>query len=234
MANAMHALKIRCADYNENAVCDNLVKNWTLRGSVHVFAESDLPLFICTKDSELYRKNEWNGYTFWNQRDKWALSPERQAFFASIIISAVAKDPVERDELKEICRQNGMTEAEESSMFDPWGGGIRELCERGFMSYAVQEKKAFLASPEFTPLPEGEAKLEIARRYFTNYGPATVHDAMYFLGAKQAEVKKWISMLPVESFTHKDRTYYFIPNGKSYDREIPPCLFLAGLLERDI
>ena len=92
----------------------------------------------------------------------------------------------------------------------------------------MQEKKTFLASPEFTPLPEGEAKLEIARRYFTNYGPATVHDAMYFLGAKQAEVKKWISMLPVESFTHKDRTYYFIPNGKSYDREIPPCLFLAG------
>ena len=228
MTNAMHALKIRCNDYSEDTATIRLVKNWTLRGTVHVFAESDLPLFVCTKDSELYRKNEWNGYTFWNQRDKWALSPERQAFFSSIIISAVAKDPVERDGLKEICRQNGMTEAEESSMFDPWGGGIRELCERGFMNYIVQEKKAFLASPEFTPLPEGEAKLEIARRYFINYGPATVHDAMYFLGAKQAEVKKWISMLPVESFEYKDKTYYSIPNGKSYDREIPPCLFLAG------
>ena len=48
-------------------------------------------------------------------------------------------------------------------MFESWGGGIRELCERGFMHYVVREKKAYIASPEFKPMPEEEAKLEIAR-----------------------------------------------------------------------
>ena len=44
-ANAVHALKIRCHDFNEETLAEGLVKNWTIRGTVHVFAESDLALF---------------------------------------------------------------------------------------------------------------------------------------------------------------------------------------------
>lgn len=227
--NAMHSLRIRCNDFDKNTVADGLVKNWSVRGTVHVFAESDLPLFIRCNNGEAYRKNEWGGYTFWNDgRRVWALTPERQKFFANIIVEAVSKKAYTRDELKEICRAHGMVAEEADSMFEAWGGGIRELCERGFMHYVVQEKKAYIASPEFKPIPEEEAKLEIARRYFTNMGPATIHDAMYYTGAKQAEVKNWLKILPVESFDCEGKTYYYIPNGKCYDKEIPPCIFLAG------
>ena len=226
--NAMHSLKIRCNDYDEQTVAYGLVKYWSVRGTVHVFAESDLSLFIRCNNGESYRKNEWGGYTFWNQRREWALTPERQKELATIIIAAVSKKAYTRDELKELCRAHGMNDLEESSMFESWGGGIRELCERGFMHYVVQEKKAYIASPEFKPIPEEEAKLEIARRYFTNMGPATIHDAMYYTGAKQAEVKNWLKVLPVESIECEGKTYYYIPNGKSYDKEIPPCIFLAG------
>lgn len=227
--NAMHSLRVRCHDYDENTIADGLVKNWSVRGTVHVFAESDLPLFIRCNNGEAYRKNEWGGYTFWNDgRRVWALTPERQKYFANIIIAAVSERAHTRDELKELCRAHGMVAEEVDSMFESWGGGIRELCERGFMHYVVQEKKAYIASPEFRPIPEEEAKLEIARRYFTNMGPATIHDAMYYTGAKQAEVKNWLKMLPVESFDCEGKTYYYIPNGKTYDKEIPPCIFLAG------
>lgn len=229
MVNAMHSLKIRCGDVRDDTVADGLVKNWTVRGTVHVFAESDLPLFIRCNNGESYRKNEWNGYTFWNDgRRVWALTPDRQKFFSDIIIAAVSERAYTRDELKELCRAHGMDVEEEDSMFEAWGGGIRELCERGFMHYVVQEKKAYIASPEFKPIPEEEAKLEIARRYFTNIGPATIHDAMYYTGAKQAEVKNWLKQLPVESFDCDGKTYFYIENGKSYDGEIPPCIFLAG------
>ena len=51
---------------------------------------------------------------------------------------------------------------------------------------------------------------------------------MYYTGAKQAEVKNWLKILPVESFDCEGKTYYYIPNGKSYNKEIPPCIFLAG------
>ena len=65
MSNALHALRIRCSGFDEGAAADGLVKNWTLRGTVHVFAESDLPLFIRAED---YRKNEWSAPNWWNSR----------------------------------------------------------------------------------------------------------------------------------------------------------------------
>lgn len=228
MGNAMHSLKIRCTDYAEETVQDDLVKNWTIRGTVHVFAEEDLPLFLHCGNGRDYRRNEWSGYTFWNQRDCWALTPERQKYLSEVILSALEKEPRTREELKQICRERGMTSPEESSMFDQWGGGIRELCERGFLNYVVQEKKAFCLSPEFTPIPEEAANLEIARRYFTNFGPATIHDAMYFFHASAGQVKSWLSQLPVTACQCDGKTYYYIENGKRYDKEIPRCLFLAG------
>ena len=67
MVNAMHSMKIRCRDYTEETAGSGLVKNWTLRGTVHVFAESDLPLFLhCNKGAD-YRKNEWRGYVTWKK-----------------------------------------------------------------------------------------------------------------------------------------------------------------------
>ena len=113
-------------------------------------------------------------------------------------------------------------------MFDQWGGGIRDLCERGFMNYVVQEKKAYTLSPPFTPIPEDEANLEIARRYFTNLAPATVHDAMYYFHTTREQVKIWLNRLPVTSAECGGRTYYWIDNGRTYDKPIPDCIFLAG------
>ena len=139
MTNALHSLKIRCNDFDEQTIADGLVKNWSVRGTVHVFAEGDLPLFIRCNNGADYRKNEWRGYSFWNQRSCWALTPERQKYLADIILSAVSERAYTRDELKELCRANGMTKTEEDCMFECWGGGIRELCERGFMNYTVQE-----------------------------------------------------------------------------------------------
>ena len=117
MTNALHSLKIRTNDYDEQTVADGLVKNWSVRGTVHVFAESDLPLFIRCNNGADYRKNEWQGYSFMkNQRLCWALTPERQKYLADIIISAVSERAYTRDELKELCRANGMTKIEEDCL----------------------------------------------------------------------------------------------------------------------
>ena len=229
--NAMHSLKIRCNDFDEQTVSDGLVKNWSVRGTVHVFAESDLSLFIRCNNGECYRKNEWGGYTFWNnERRAWALTPERQKYLSEIIISAVSEKAYTRDELKELCREHGMTELEESGLFDQWGGGIRELCERGFMHYVVQEKKAYIASPEFKPIPEEEAKLEIARRYFTNIGPATIRDAMYYMGAKQAEVKIGSKYCPSSPLIAKAKHTIIFPTVSSTIKGFLPASSLRDLI----
>lgn len=229
MSNAIHSLRIRCHDFNEKTLAEGLIKNWTLRGTVHVFAESDLALFKHCDNGRIYRSEDFDGYVRTDgSKRPWTLTPERQRYFSRLILKAIENDAKTRDELKKLCRENGMNAIEEGSMFDPWGGGIRDLCERGFMNYAVQEKKAYIPSPAFTPIPEAKANLEIARRYFTHIAPATIHDAMYFFHATAAQVKAWLSDLPVRSFLCEGKTYYYMETDFDYENTIPDCIFLAG------
>ena len=67
-----------------------------------------------------------------------------------------------------------MTEQESQSLFDPWGGTIRALCESGKLCHKVQQKKAYALCPPFTPMEELPARKEMLCRYFTHFGPATV------------------------------------------------------------
>lgn len=225
MSNALHSLRIRCLDHN---VTDGLVKNWTIRGTIHVLADGDLPLFLGFTNGDRYRSTDWTIPSFWNQRADWALTPQRQAELSECILDALRHRPHTREELKGICRERGMTPAEEASMFHPWGGGIRELCERGFMHGLVQEEKVYTLSPKYDPVDQEMAGLELARRYFSHIAPATIHDTMYFFRVSAAQVKKWLNQLPVCSAECGGRTYYYIENDEAYRSEIPRCLFLAG------
>lgn len=227
MVNALHSMKLRCSDYTPETAAEGLVKNWTIRGTVHVFAEADLALYKHCNNGSTYRLNEWHGYHNIYTGEP-MLIPERQTYLSNVILATLADGIKTRDELKVICRAHGMTQPEEDCMFEQWGGGIRDLCERGFMNYVVQEKKAYCLCPPFTPIPEAEANLEIARRYFTNIAPATIKDAMYYFHTTREQVRNWLEQLPVTSTECCGRTYYYIENGKSYDTLAPDCIFLAG------
>lgn len=228
LSYALHSLRIRCTDYNEATVSDALVKNWTLRGTVHIFSEDDLPFFLHCENGQTYRSHDWTLPSFWNQRPDWELTPRRQQEFSELILDSLRSGALTREELKDICRTKGMSEAEEAAMFHPWGGGIRQLCERGWMHCLVQEEKAYCLTPEFDPIATDTAKLALARRYFTHMGPATIHDAMYFFRATASQVKNWLKQLPVSAVECQNRTYYYIETETIYPQDTPRCLFLAG------
>ncbi len=220
--HALHTLKLRCAGEVQTG---GLVKNWTLRGTLHLYAREDIPLFL---DEKTYRLNSWEEPSFWNRRPDWALPPQRQRALSETILDILANGPMDREGLKAACRQAGMTPEEEGSMFHPWGGGIRELSERGFLHQLPGEGKAFALTEECVPLPEAGRTLELARRYFAYYGPATVRDAMYFFRATKTQVKSWLSRLPVTAVEAGGKTYYFIEAGRVSDGELPECRFLSG------
>lgn len=225
-SHARHALRIRCGEMEAESL-SGMVKNWTLRGTMHLFHQADLPLFLAGC-GQLYRKNEWTEKSWWNQRPDWALTPRKQQDLAEIILDNLAKGSMTREEMKAVCRGRGMEEREEQSFFDPWGGGIREMCERGFMHYLPQEEKVFALSPIIQPMEKEEAELELARRYFTHYGPSTVHDAMYFFHAPAKKVNSWLEKLPLTAFSCNGSVYFGMEDHLPQPGAIPPCLFLAG------
>lgn len=120
-----------------------------------------------------------------------------------------------------------MTETESKSLFDPWGGTIRALCEAGLLCHKVQETKAYQLCPPFEPLAKEVAQLEMARRYFAHFGPATIRDAAYFFAATQGQVKKWLSQLPVTENVLAGKTYFSV--DEAFPTNHPPqVLFLSG------
>ena len=216
LSHALHALAIRC-DKVDTA---NLVKGWTNRGTLHLYAEEDLPLF-------LYRGRKVNLRPIDTMESDAYISAARKAYFAALILDAIGAGTNERDALKQICEAAGMTGAEAESLFNPWGGLLRALCEDGRICHKVQEKKAFRLCPAFDPMEKEAAQTELLRRYFIHFGPATVKDAAYFFGWSQGQIKPLLKKLPLESFSLDNRIFYHTGSQLSV-QGMPHCLFLAG------
>lgn len=216
LGHALHGLSIRSGD----ADTSNLVKSWTNRGTMHLFSIDDLPLFLHEGRKHFLRPVDTL------ESDAY-ITAERKACFAGLITDAIAQGVDERDALKLLCEKAGMTEDESKSLFDPWGGLIRALCEAGRICHKVQEKKAYQLCPGFAPMEESAAWSELARRYFTHLGPATIKDAAYFFGVPQATIKTCLAQLPVTETLLNGKSFFYIERHIP-SVEIPRCLFLAG------
>ncbi|MGN0763596.1 MAG: NAD(P)/FAD-dependent oxidoreductase, partial [Aristaeellaceae bacterium] len=70
----------------------------------------------------------------------------------------------DRERLRDCCRALGMTEQEEQSVFNPWGGTLRALAEQGTIAYRAQERKEFCRCPDFVPMEREDALQELLRR----------------------------------------------------------------------
>ena len=216
LSHALHGLSIRCTEVNT----DGLIKSWTNRGTMHLFSADDLPLFLHEGRKHFLRPVD-------TLESDACISADRKAYFADLIVDAVTQGIDEREALKAVCEKAGMTENESQSLFDPWGGTIRALCEVGRICHKVREKKAYQLCPTFEPMAEEPARIELARRYFTHFGPATIKDAAYFFGTTQTKVKSWLKQLPVREATLNGKAYFYIDNGLPAGI-LPDCLFLAG------
>lgn len=219
--HALHALRLR----SDTPSSDGMVRSWTLRGTLHLFPEADCPLYFHQQGTP-----EDVCHTAWYQ---WcagrgqANPPERERFFAHLIVEAIASGTQTREALRLLCRENGMTEAEEAALFHSWGGILRELAELGIIALLAEGEKAYRLLPSFPALTEREAGRMLMERYVLHYGPVTLRDAASFFRTTQKQLKAWLQELPVSSFTLAGRTYFSLPQEESRP-EIPDCLLLAG------
>ena len=79
-------------------------------------------------------------------------------------------------------------------------------------TYALLEERVRRARP----LPRDEALAELARRYFTTRGPATVQDCARWSGLTVADVRRGLAAVQ-RSFEHHEirgRTYWFAPGRR--------------------
>ena len=229
LRNAVHALRIR----TDALSVAGLVKTWTLRGTVHLIPESDLPLYLrsCGTAEDVCK----SGWYRWTAERGHANPPERERELARLTVRAIADGVDTREALRAHLRACGMTEAEEARAFDPWGGIISELAGLGVLCFRVDmaddthpdETKRYRLLTPFEPLPEEAARQELARRYLTHCGPVTLRDAAYFFRWTQAEAKAVFEAVGAERIACEGREYFFLPGGETA-AGMPRVILLAG------
>lgn len=104
LSYAMHALRIRAT----HASVNGLIKSWTLRGTMHIFPETDLPLYVrrCGQPEDVIH-SDWY---LWSQTHSGVNPPEREQYFAHLVTNAIAEGTDTREALRTLCRDHGMTE----------------------------------------------------------------------------------------------------------------------------
>ena len=219
--NCLHALHLRCGKApDENALLTSAAKTWTLRGTLHLIALDDLPLFLYAGRSHFLRRCD-------TMADDGCLSSARKHELAAIILNAAQNGCCDREKLRLLCRECGMTETEEKNAFDAWGGLLRALCESGTLCHIAQQKKAFRPCPPFAPMTKAAALRALMRRYLTHYGPVTVQDAAYFFGLPQRELLPVIESLSPQEFICEGKIFYSLCDINIIV-DLSCCRFLSG------
>lgn len=231
LRNAVHALRIR----TDRVSLDGLVKTWTLRGTVHLIPEGDLPLYLrrCGTPDDVCE----SGWYRWVEARGHALSsPERERWLARLACAEIAGGNDTREGIRAALRSAGMTDGEEQHAFNGWGGLISELAGLGVIAFWVEladayrprEEKTYRLLAPFEPMPEETARLEMMRRYVTHYGPVTLRDAAYFFHWTQAECRSLLAQLPVQEERWERKAYFSMPEQEKIWHDLPPVRLLAG------
>lgn len=215
-ANALHALAIRS---NDTPVFSRYVKTWSMRGTLHLHAITDLPIV-------LYRGSETDFGQMAFQHE--SLEENRSAYFRALILDALASGDKSRDELKEICEREGMSEAETQIILHPWGGLFRALAEKGEIAYTATGNRIFTRLSPFEALEKVPALQELMRRYVAHYAPVSLRDAQTFFGLPQKTLAPYLEHCAKESLVFNEQTYFTAGQSLLEGVEMPQVLFLAG------
>ena len=194
-----------------------LTRQWSIRRTVHAYLKSEIPLYIHEgrMADTAYLQTEY--------RDE--LSPKTKQRFHQVILKGLSQQSLTRDQIKDLCRAEKISLEDEKRIFNAWGGLLRYMVERGEI-YQEYGAKRFHLLKDFQPLPKKEAELEIARRYFSGFGPVSLADARYYFKEKKATVLDWMKQLDLKTIQVAGEERFYL--GDLDEAELPDCLFIAG------
>lgn len=102
----------------------------------------------------------------------------------------------------------------------PWGDLLIELNNRGYICHAINDgsrRKTFINTKDCfddyknrVPQINDSMKREIAIRYFSAYGPATIHDFAHWIGCSIGQASYYVNIVKEElcEVTCADQCYY--------------------------
>lgn len=160
-----------------------LVKTWCMRGTLHILAFSDLPLYVAALRTKLEETKTWL------KRDG-GVTPSEVDAIAEEITRALARGRLSREELsREVERRLSLSPGTREYLRSPWGVLLRPAAYQGGLAFGEGSgsKVTFVGPSKWVPRwvepPTDEAFAALFRRFLHCYGPATTTDFARWWGS---------------------------------------------------
>ncbi len=155
----------------------SLVKTWCMRGTLHLLAASDLPVYVAARKTTM-------------------VDVEERKRIVRAIREALDGQILTRERLAEgIVERLGMSASVRKHMLSGWGNLLNPAAEQGYLCFGPSEgsKVTFVRPDQWIGRwdePSGdEAWKTILRRFFSTYGPATYRDIGHWWGLRPDKAK---------------------------------------------
>jgi hypothetical protein len=175
-----------------------LVKTWSMRGTLHLHAASDLSLYVAALKTRL-------GYLSppWLKFHK-ITSGEMQRITAGVR-DVLDRRCLTREQLVDmVVKKAELRPWVRTEMLSGWGSLLHPAAFQGNLCFGpAQGKNVTFVRPDqwlehWTEQPSGEALKTLCRRFLTAFGPSTYQDFAHWWGVQDADARKIFSSLTSE------------------------------------
>lgn len=153
-----------------------LVKTWAMRGTLHLLAARELPLYVAARSR--HDSRNWAGYFAY-----YGLTPTQQDALLSAVPHVLSATPMTRQDLADaVASHTGIPGVRDLILSSGWGSPLKPSAFRGDLCFGPSQGQnvTFVNPRAWTggwQLIEPELALQaIARLYLQAYGPATRED----------------------------------------------------------
>jgi hypothetical protein len=205
-----------------------LVKLWGQRGTLHLYAATDWPL--------LHGARTLNRTWWERQAEDPSAALDDYRHKVEVVAGVLrSRESMGRSDLRAL--ELDLHE----ELYSGWGGIFADLVRHGYACHAGREgsegrfahRERWLPDLPWNPPDPEHANIELARRYFAAYGPATIEDFAYWRGMATGKARAWVAALgaelsslqaaglPMLAATAQMETLAALPAGKAAVERLP-------------
>jgi hypothetical protein len=185
-----------------------ILKTWCMRGSVHLLARADLPLYVAALKTKLAESARWL------QKDG-QVTPEEIETITEAVGRALTGRTLTREQLsKEVERIADLSPRAKRYLMSAWGILLRPAAYQGMLAFGesvgplvtfVRPDLRDLCGSDLSAL---DALLKLFRRFLSSYGPATIGDFTHWWGSLSDEYRSGLErydegLVEVETEGHR-------------------------------
>jgi hypothetical protein len=214
----------------EKALADRtIIRTWPMRGTLHFVAAEDVRWMLELMTPRIVQRDARR------LEQQYGLDDTVFSHSKEVLIRALQDGKqLSRDAMYQTLEAEHISATNQRGLLILW-----RLAQEGLICFGAREGKqqTFVLLDEWAPnaksMDHDEALAELAQRYFTGHGPATVQDFGWWSGLTAADARSGLEMVKSQLIykTIENKIYWMSPDIPSIQHSSPSVLLLPAFDE---